>query len=425
MRITLLSLSVSISVFFGFFVPTGSAATLEAYLFWGEGCPHCAKEKDFLGLMAERYPGLSVNAFEVYRDQENVQLLLNAAKALGSRVSGVPFLVIGDKPFSGYADGVSPAVLEKRIKECLETGCPDSLAALMPKRNADVGPRLGAVTIGRAVDPGGTSGTAVATSSASATSNVSSAGEGVMDLPVIGDIDPRTVSLPVLTVVMGLLDGFNPCAMWTLLFLISLLLGMKDRRRMWILGAVFIIASSAVYFLFMAAWLNLILFLGFIVWIRLLIGFLALAGGGYSLKDFFVNKEGACKVGDVGRRRAVFERIKTYVGEKSLLFAMGGIIVLAFMVNLVELVCSAGLPAVYTQVLALNGLSAWQYYLYILAYIFFFMFDDLLVFFIAMVTLEMTPLGTRYQRISRLVGGLIMLAIGLLLIFKPEWLMFG
>ena len=104
---------------------------------------------------------------------------------------------------------------------------------------------------------------------------------------------------------------------------------------------------------------------------------------------------------------------------------MGGIIVLAFAVNLVELICSAGLPAVYTQVLALNEMAGWQYYLYISIYIFFFMLDDLLIFFIAMITLEMTGITTKYAKASRLVGGLIMLAIGLMLIFKPGWLMFG
>jgi hypothetical protein len=53
------------------------------------------------------------------------------------------------------------------------------------------------------------------------------------------------------------------------------------------------------------------------------------------------------------------------------------------------------------------------------------MLDDLIIFFIAMLTLEMTGITTKYSKISRLIGGLIMLAIGLMLIFKPSWLMFG
>jgi len=213
--------------------------------------------------------------------------------------------------------------------------------------------------------------------------------------------------------------------MWVLLFLISLLLGTKDKKRMWLLGTTFIVASAAVYFLFMVAWLNLIMFLGFIIWVRIIIGLIALLGGSYSLKEFFVNKKNACKVICVEKKRKTFDKMKTAIHQNSLWLALSGIILLAFAVNLVELICSAGLPAVYTQILALNDMATWKYYFYILIYIFFFMLDDLVVFFIAMTTLQITGVTTKYTRISRLVGGLIMLAIGLMLIFKPEWLMFG
>ncbi len=95
------------------------------------------------------------------------------------------------------------------------------------------------------------------------------------------------------------------------------------------------------------------------------------------------------------------------------------------MVNLVEVLCSAGLPAIYTQVLALNELSSWQYYFYILLYILFFMLDDLFIFFLAMITLELTGITTKYTHKVKLISGVIVIIIGLLLIFKPEWLMFG
>jgi hypothetical protein len=175
----------------------------------------------------------------------------------------------------------------------------------------------------------------------------------------------------------------------------------------------------------MAAWLNLILFLGLVIWVRLAIGFIALAGGGYNLKEFFINKEAVCKVTQGEKKKKVFEKIKSVTQMNSFWLALGGIILLAFAVNLVELICSAGLPAIYTQILALSNLPAWQYYLYIGLYIFVFMLDDLFVFFAAMITLEMTGITGKYARISKLIGGILMLIIGLLLIFKPEILMFG
>jgi len=200
---------------------------------------------------------------------------------------------------------------------------------------------------------------------------------------------------------------------------------LENKKRRWVLGASFIIASAAVYFVFMSAWLNLILFLGFIGLIRILIGLVALMAGGYSFKEFLFNKTTGCKVTNSEKRQKVFEKIRVVINQNSLFLAFGGIVALAFLVNLVELVCSAGLPAIYTQVLALNNLTTWQYYFYILLYILFFMLDDLIVFFVAMLTLELTGLTTKYTRYSKLIGGVLMLIIGFLLIFKPQFLMFG
>lgn len=200
---------------------------------------------------------------------------------------------------------------------------------------------------------------------------------------------------------------------------------MKDRKRMWILGTAFVFTSAFVYFLFMSAWLNLFLFLGLIVWVRILIGFTALGAGFYNLRDYFINKEGGCKVTGGEKRQKTFSQIRKVTQKRKFILALAGIILLAFAVNLVELICSAGLPAVYTQILSFNQLPTWQYYLYLLLYIFFFMIDDLLVFFIAMFTLQTVGVGGKYARFSRLIGGILMVLIGVLMLLKPELLMFG
>ena len=333
-----------------------------------------------------------------------------------SQAEAVPFLVIGDEYFVGYSEEVTPGEIERRVKECSLGGCPDS-----------VGPIVGvtAVPPKEAKPPEPEQPKTVDSATATTTSAGAGKTEKMINLPFVGNVNALTFSLPLLTVIMGLLDGFNPCAMWTLLFLISLLLGMQDRKKMWLLGTAFIAASAAVYFMFMAAWLNLIILLGFMVWVRIALGLLALFGGGYSLKEYFTNKDNTCKVEESDNKQKIFERLKAVVQHNSLWLALGGIIALAFVVNLVELICSAGLPAVYTQVLAINELPGWQHYFYILLYIFFFMLDDMFVFIAAMVTLKLTGLTTKYTRMSRLIGGVLMLIIGLLLIFKPEWLILG
>lgn len=433
-----------------------STETLNAYFFYGDGCPHCAEEEEFLfGSLSEEYPNLKIYTYEIYNNRANALLLQKIGKELDARVDGVPFLTIGDEAFIGYANGMTSVAIEKRVAECSTSICPDLVAALAGVNSgiveeepvvAPVAPDEPAVITEptRPVEPINSSDPAesdessqtaidlteadvmtLAPSAADETSKKVEQEKKIIKLPLLGEVDALSFSLPLLTVAMGVLDGFNPCAMWALLFLISLLLGMKDRKRMWILGIAFIVASAAVYFLFMAAWLNLILFLGFIFWVRILIGLLALGGGGYSLKEFFTNKDAACKVGDEERKHRTMERLKLAVHQNSFWLALGGIIILAFVVNLVELVCSAGLPAVYTQVLVLSDMPTWRYYLYISGYIFFFMLDDLLIFLVAMITLEITGVTTKYVRAARLVGGLLMLLIGLLLIFKPAWLMFG
>lgn len=367
------------------------------YFFWGDGCPHCAKAKPFLKKLDEQNSNVILYDFEVYYNRNNQKLLQEVSKNLNTNISGVPAIIIGDQVIIGFSETITPAEIERRVETCLQIGCPDETGKILGIEKNDLVPLA-------------------------SDKNIESS---KIKVPFFNEIETKDFSLPVLTIILGALDGFNPCAMWVLLFLISLLLGMKDKKRMCILGGAFIVASAFVYFLFMAAWLNLILFLGFIVWIRILIGLLALVGGGYNLKEYFTNPEGACKVTGTEKRQKVFARLKDITQQKSFYLALVGIILLAFAVNLVELICSAGLPAVYTQVLALNNLAKWQYYLYIGLYIFIFMLDDLLVFFAAMITLQVTGITTKYTRYSHLIGGILMLIIGLLLIFKPEVLMFG
>ncbi len=401
MEITKKNFLVTIAVFFllifGSFIPTDIKAQekVTLHLFWSYGCPHCQKEKIFLAKLVEKYPQLEIKDYEVSSSRTNAALLKKAGDSLGANVSGVPFTVIGQEYFIGYLnDETTGKKIEAGVNCALENDCQDVVGSLFSKSEEDDQDKIkGAADI--------------------------------IEVPIFGKLDTKKLSLPVLTFVIALLDGFNPCAMWVLLFLISLLLGMKDKKRMWILGSVFIAASGFVYFLFLSAWLNLFLFLGWVTWIRILVGLVALGAGGYYLWDYITNKSGACKVMGSKKKQKVFDKLKKVTQKKQLGLAVLGMIILAFAVNLVELVCSAGLPAVYTQVLSLANLPTWQYYLYLIFYILIFMLDDLVVFFVAMTTLKMTGLNNKYSRFSHLFGGILILIIGLLLIFKPEILMFG
>ena len=382
----------------------------EIYFFYSNSCPRCHKEALFLDKLENDYSSkIKINRFEVGKTQANVDLMLGMASKLGTEVSGVPFTIIGDKYFTGYYnDQITGSQIKQAIDDWL------SIAA-----NSVVIPNK---PIGQP-EPNGSNPETDPIDLLDSPPVEETANN--IEVPFVGQIDAKTFSLPLLSVILGFLDGFNPCAMWALIFLISLLLGMKDKKRMWILGVTFIVVSAFVYFLFMAAWLNIFLFIGLVLWVRIAIGLLALGGGGYNVREFFKNKAGTCKLDGQAKKKQVFDKLKNITEQKSFWLALLGIILLALAVNMVELVCSAGLPAVYTQVLALNDLSTWQYYSYILLYIFFFMLDDLLVFFVAMVTMQITGLSTKYSRYSSLIGGIIMIIIGLLLLFRYDILTFA
>ena len=375
--------------------------SVNVYAFVSDGCPHCEKAVDFLRREAQPIAGVQLHVLELTRSAENRNLFAAAVARLGVTDVGVPTVLIGERFLVGYYDDATTgAEYLALIEVCRQRHCADVLAGLFAGRPApDVAATGPPAAQARSIPER-------------------------IHVPLFGEVELRRLSLPALTVLLAALDGFNPCAMWTLVFLIGLLLGMQDRSRMWVLGSAFIVTSAFVYFLFMAAWLNVLLFLGAVAWVRAAIGIVALAGGAYCIREYFVNREAVCKVTAPARRKQVFERLRALASERNFLLALAGIVALAFAVNLVEAVCSAGIPAVYSQVLAMNELPRWQYYAYISLYILVFMADDLVVFFAAMKTLQITGLSGKYTRASNLIGGALLLCLGALLL-RPDLLMFA
>lgn len=392
---------LSLFFLFGLAGLTAAQSSHPVYLFYGKYCPHCEREREFLADLQSRHPDLVIREFEVSENRENNKLFGEVISVLPTDVRGVPVTVVGDKVFNGFLNAETTGKqIEAAIEVCCREECPDLVAPFLTA--TEPGPEVSDQECGEPAEAG-----------------------LKIKLPFIGEINPAAYSLPVLTVMIAAVDGFNPCAMWVLLFLISLLLGMKDRKKMWILGGSFIAASAVMYFLFLTAWLKFFLFIGWISWVRYAIGLVAIGSGAYHLREFWVNRTGTCKTVSKTRKKLVVQKMQTVINSRIFILAVIGMIVLAFGVNLIELVCSAGLPAIYTQVLALSNVSSGRYYAYLLLYIFVFMLDDLFIFWLAMRTLEMVGISSKYSRFSNLIGGGLILLLGILLIFKPEWIMFG
>ena len=369
------------------------AEEVNLYLFYSKTCSTCAKEKVYLEELKGKYDYLNVIMYEVTENEDNNSLMKNVKEALKEKDIHVPYTVIGTMGLIGFNDTIA-SQMEDAIIKYNTTNHVDIVYAKQNNLNIDY-----------KIDYP----------------------EGNYNLPILGDVNPKEVSLPLISIIIGLVDGFNPCAMWVLIFLISMLFNMKNRKRMWILGLTFLVTSALVYLVFMMSWLQVAISLTSIKWFRYIISLIALIGGYINISSYIksLKEKDGCHVVDSNKRKKIFDRIRKFTSEKSIFIALLGIIGLAVSVNLIELACSSGLPLIYTQILALNDLSSLQHFLYICLYVLFFLFDDIMIFFIAMKTLEISGISTKYTKYSHLIGGIIMLLIAILMTFKPEWLMFN
>lgn len=396
---------------------------INIHLFYGNGCPHCAAEEEFLSDYLKDRPDVKLYKYEIWYDSHNQELLSKVQKEMGTtNKNGVPFTVIGKKTIVGYADGVTDEQIKDAINYYLNNDYRDYAGEITGKvKKAEVKEDT-------TKDESKTEDKKENKIEKADDTKDSDQTDENVTVPVLGKINAKKVSLPILAVVLGFVDGFNPCAMWILIFLITMLFNMKDRKKMWILGLTFILTSGIVYLMFMLAWLNLATFISKIAFIRLLIAVIALVVGlinVYKYIDSLKKKDEGCDVVDKKDRKKIMEKIISITHEKKFIIAFLGIMVLAASVNIIELMCSIGIPLLFTQILAMNNLSTFGYMIYMFIYIFFFLIDDIVIFVISMVTLKVTGLSTKYTKYSHLIGGIIMLIIGLLLIIKPELLMFN
>lgn len=405
---------------------------INIHLFYGNGCPHCAAEEEFLSDYLKDRTDVKLYKYEIWYDSHNQELLSKVQKEMGTtNKNGVPFTVIGKKTIVGYADGVTDEQIKDAINYYLNNDYRDYAGEITGKvKKAEVKEDI--IKDESKTEDKKENKIEKADDTTSTQKEKDKALDEVNKTlkthPILKKINVKNVSLPIIAILLGLVDGFNPCAMWILIFLITMLFNMKDRKKMWILGLTFILTSGIVYLMFMLAWLNLATFISKIAFIRLLIAVIALVVGlinVYKYIDSLKKKDEGCDVVDKKDRKKIMEKIISITHEKKFIIALLGIMVLAASVNIIELMCSIGIPLLFTQILAMNNLSTFSYMIYMFIYIFFFLIDDIVIFVISMVTLKVTGLSTKYTKYSHLVGGIIMLIIGLLLIIKPELLMFN
>ena len=350
----------------------GGCGLIEVY--HREGCPYCARALAFLEELRREEPRLAIRDYEITRDRSARERFFALNEAYGVTRPGVPSLLVCGEFMVGFDPMASP----ERIRALLR-------------------------------------GAQAPTERATQT-------DAQVELPLIGTVALADVGLPLFTLAIGLLDGFNPCAMWVLLFLLSLLVHLRSRRRMLLVAGTFVVASGAVYYAFMAAWLNLFLLVGMSHALQVVLGLLAIGIGAVHVKDFAAAGRGVSLSIPDSAKPGLYARVRRVVQAEHVAGSMALVAVLAVLVNFVELLCTAGLPALYTRILTLQDLPAAAYYAYLVLYDLAYVLDDALVVAIAVWTLGGAKLRPQQGRWLKLVSGLTVLALGVLLLVAPEWL---
>ena len=350
---------------------TGATTAPELQVFVREGCPHCAAAKVFLAQLARERPGLRIVYHRVDEDAQARDELVAVSRAAGAWPPGVPTFVVDGRVLVGFDDDAHRG---RALRQLLD-------AAQVPPPPDQV--------------------------------------EGTL----FGTLSASQLGLPLFTILLGLLDGFNPCAMWILLFLLSLLVRLHDRRRMALIAGTFVLVSGAVYYAFMAAWLNVFLAVGLSQPVRWMLGVVALLIGALNVKDFVAWGQGPTLQIPSGAKPGLYARARRIVQSPTLTGSLLAVAALAVVVNFVELLCTAGLPALYTAVLARQELAPAAHYAYLGLYILGYIADDSLMVTVAVVALGSHKLTESTGRWLKLLSGLVMVGLGAVLLLKPEWLL--
>ncbi len=361
-----------------------AACSIEVYT--RRGCGRCGKAKDWLPELVAAYPGLRPVFLDLTADAGARTALADLVRRHKTAAASVPVFHLCDRLIVGFD---RPEAMRPRLERILEPWT-----------------RPCKVPVGEDPPPQAAAGDE----------------EEAVDVPWLGRLDPRRLGMPLFTVAIGLVDGFNPCAMWVLLLLLSILVNLRDRTKILAIAGTFVLVSGAAYFAFMAAWLSVFEWIGMLRPVQLALGGLAVVIGLVHVKDFFAFKQGPSLSIPEAAKPGIYARIRRIVNAENLPAAIGAAFVLAVLVNLVELLCTAGLPALYTGILTQRGYSTAARYGYLGLYIAAYMFDDALMVAGVVLSLARFKLQETGGRWLKLVSGSVVLALGLTMLFKPEWL---
>lgn len=409
------------------------------YLFWGDGCPHCAKAKPYFEELAKQYPNIVYRAYEVYYDPAGQEAFLQMAKKAGIEQFAVPTIFIGPYYVQGYSEEMHASVIEV-VEYCTQQGCEDAGAGVIGVNTQSAASPTAEMTAASTenlkteLPPTMTSSpqptaALVNTATPPAIPSYEEASSGSLnqsrqiEIPFLGKVQTSQASPFFSTVLIALVDGFNPCSLWVLTMLLALTLHTGSRKKVIVIGLVFLTITAGIYALFIAGLFSVLSVAGFLVWIRVLVALVAGFFGAVNMKDFFWYKQGfSLSIADE-KKPGIFKKMRNVLDASQSFPAMvGSTAVLAAGVSLVEFSCTAGFPVIWTNLLSAQNITGTTFLLLLALYMVIYQLDEMMVFGVSVVTLKASRMEEKHGRVLKLVSGVLLLTLSLVMLINPAWM---
>ncbi len=411
---------------------TTAEPSVNLHFFWSSTCPHCREAHPFIDALAERYSWINLEDYLI-SEPGNVDKLMEMGKHTGVEPKSVPYFAVCGEAILGYnSHDVTGRYILERLEACYQRNggnahaakdSQDLMADFYEDKSTANSPLFETCSDGS--DPNNPSTCGLDLDPGTSTSNLNQANNTPhvqpVDIPLIGAVQPEKMSLPVLTLVLAGVDAFNPCAFFVLLFLLSIMVNAGSRKRMLLVGGIFVFFSGFIYFIFMSAWLNLFILLGGGDggWIITGAGLLALVAAGVNIKDFFYGKGDVSLSMSVENRGSLIKRMGKLSKTSSLPTLIIGSTILAILANAYELLCTAGFPMIYTSVLSISGLDTIERYMYLIAYNIIYVIPLATIVIVFSATLGKRKLTEKEGEVLKLMSGIMMLGLGSMLVINP------
>jgi cytochrome c biogenesis protein CcdA len=404
----------SFLLFFSLFFPMTTifaqspSDTVDIFVFSRADCRHCQDEKIFLTELQETYNFARVHYLDIHTEPYTTRW--RELSRLEGYPLATPLTVVGGAVISGFDTAeTTGSVIETLLLDSQNT----------PQPNPQ-----------EIIEQGGSKKNVLGSSAPICTED----GSGICTLeptqttlsvsvPLIGSVDVGAYPLTALSLVLGFVDGFNPCAMWVLVTFLLILAQSRSKKEMLIFSGIFLAAQAIIYWLILTLWFTAWDFVALDSIITPIIGIVAVGGGVFFLWEW-KNADGTCQITNPSKREKIMRKIRTIVTKPLNPASILAVLTLAFGVTIIEFACSIGIPQAFTKILEMNNLTVVAQQGYTLLYLLAYMIDDLFVVILAIWSIHKIHLTTHYSKWTNLIGGILMLLLGLLLIFSPDTLRF-